>query len=474
MMNKIRQHSLPVLLLCGLLPSALMAAEPTLDEALSGFDNPEPPGDSLDTVLEGFDENTPSLAEQPPVDEQGARKDWRLSGYLALSLSYNYAHQAPDEGEIDHRGLSRLRSFANLELDGRLNADWETHIEGHLFYDAAYSLNGRDNYTQQMLEAYESEAEWDSVYLRGRLATSLDLKLGRQIVVWGKSDNLRVTDVLNPLDQREPGMTEIEELRLPVTMAKLDYYAGDWNLSAMAIPEVRFSKLPAYGSDFYPYPLPPPEEEIPADGLDNMQYAAAANGIFSGWDLSFYWAERYSDTAYTLVRDDTPLRLHQRQQMFGSAINVASGNWLWKSEIAHFDDIRFNNLPGRSKRRSDLLLGFEYAGLRDASLSLETVCRHLHGFDDELAAQGYREDEWQSAFRYSGDFLHARLNLLAVVVIFGERLDEGGYGRFSATYELAEALKLTGGLMLYAGGPRPPTLGIENNDRLFAEIKYSF
>jgi hypothetical protein len=70
--------------------------------------------------------------------------------------------------------------------------------------------------------------------------------------------------------------------------------------------------------------------------------------------------------------------------------------------------------------------------------------------------------------------MHARLNLLAVIVVFGEQLDEGGYGRFSAGYELAEALKLTGGMVLYDGGPRPPTLGIEDNDRVFAEIKYSF
>ena len=36
-------------------------------------------------------------------------------------------------------------------------------------------------------------------------------------------DNLRVTDVLNPMDLRVPGLTDIDDLRLPVTMIKLDY-----------------------------------------------------------------------------------------------------------------------------------------------------------------------------------------------------------------------------------------------------------
>ncbi|MEN8167170.1 MAG: DUF1302 family protein [Pseudomonadota bacterium] len=473
-MTEMTQHNpLPTLLLCTLLATTAYAAEPTLDEALGGFDSAEPSDDSLDAVLEGFDDSSTTASPQP-TDETPEQSGWQLTGDLSLSISYNFAHQTPTQGETDYRGLSRLRSFTNLEFGGDLGKNWAGHIEGHLFYDAAYSLNGRDNYTRQVLDAYESEAEWDSVYLRGRLAPSLDLKLGRQIVVWGKSDNLRVTDILNPLDQREPGMTDIEELRLPVTMAKLDYYVGDWNLSAMAIPEVRFSKLPPYGSDFYPLLVPPSNEEVPADGIDNMQFAAAANGIFSGWDLSLYWAERYSDTSYTILQQGVPTQLHQRQTMLGSAVNVATGNWLWKVELAHFDDIRFNNLPERSERRSDLLLGFEYAGLHDVTLSLETVCRHLHDFDEELADQDYLEDEWQSAFRYSGDFLHARLNLMMVLIVFGEQFDEGGFGRFSAAYELAEALKLIGGMVLYEGGGRPPTLDIGNNDRLFAELKYSF
>jgi hypothetical protein len=484
------RHQLPsILLWCVLLPGIAEAAEPSLEEALGGFDSIEsaqeaaeaapatgesvaPDERALDEVLEGFDEADETTATTTEISDK--RSDWRLGGDLSLSSSYNFAHDAPAPGETDYRGLSRLRSRFGLDLEGHLNESWEARIEGHLFYDAVYALRGRDDYTPQVLEAYESEAEWGAVYLRGRLSPRLDLKLGRQIVVWGKSDNLRVTDVLNPLDQREPGMTDIEDLRLPVTMVKLDYYVGAWNLSLMAIPEVRFSKLPAYGSDFYPLPFPPPAEVVPADGLDNLQYAAAANGIFSGWDLSFYWADRYSDTPYTRLHQGLPARLHPRQRMFGSAVNAALGNWLWKGELAHFEDVHFNNLPGRSEPRTDLLLGFEYAGFHDATLSLETVCRHLYGFDAELAAQGYLEDDWQSAFRYSKDLLNARLTLLAVITVFGERLDEGGFGRFSATYELAEALNLIGGLVLYEGGERPPTLGIGDNDRLFAELEYSF
>ena len=77
-------------------------------------------------------------------------------------------------------------------------------------------------------------------------------------MVWGKSDNLRVTDVLNPLDNREPGLVDIEDLRLPTTMTKLDLYLGDWNLSGMVVHEVRFNKAPALGRRLLSPGLLPP------------------------------------------------------------------------------------------------------------------------------------------------------------------------------------------------------------------------
>jgi hypothetical protein len=100
--------------------------------------------------------------------------------------------------------------------------------------------------------------------------------------------------------------------------------------------------------------------------------------------------------------------------------------------------------------------------------------RHLHDYNATLLNEGVKEDEWQTALRYSGDFLHARLHLLAVVSAFGERLDEGGFGRYSAAYDLQDALTVTGGLVAYDSGEKLPFNTIGDNDRLFIDLKYSF
>ncbi|MCB1852153.1 MAG: hypothetical protein KDI83_15485 [Gammaproteobacteria bacterium] len=475
-MNRRNCFLLRLLLCCLPLTTPASAGEESLEELLDGFEKapgPNSMGPALDDVLEGFEETT--VTERPPTDPRsGLASDWRVSGAIDFSTAFNFAHKQPAPDEADFRGLSRLRTSLDLELDGDLTPGWRLHLGLHGDYDAIYQVNGRDQYRSPLLDESENEVEVGEFYLQGSPAADLDLKLGRQILVWGKSDNLRVTDILNPLDMREPGIVDIEDLRLPVGMARLDYFREDWSFSLIAIPEVRFSKLPPYGSDFYQGSAAPPAERVPGDGFGNLQYALAANGIFSGWDLAFYWADLYQDQAYLAPNGGVPERRHSRITMAGSATNVALGNWLLKGEFAYLNGLRFNNLPGVKRERADLLVGVEYSGFDNTTLSLERAVRRLSGFNDELAAAGYAEHQWQTALRYQGEFLNARLKLTALATFYGASLNQGGFLRLSGDYELAEAQILTLGVIFYENGESPPVFGIGDNDRLFASYRYSF
>lgn len=471
-------RALPLLLGLLLFSAPLLAAaEQSLDDVLQGFDTPadtdKGSGDStpLDAVLDGFDDAT-TETEHGPVDT--GQKTWQLNGAISLSSSYNYAHDAPLPGQTDYRGLSRMRSKLNLELETRFRNSWTAYVEGHGYYDAAYRINGRDNYTSDVLNTYERELELGEAWLRGKLNRSTDIKLGRQIVVWGKSDNIRITDIINPLDNREPGMVDIEDLRLPLGMARLDYYVGDWGISALAIPEIRFNKNPPYGSDFYPYPAAMPHESIPGDGGNHTEYAIAANGIFSGWDLSFYLARHYDDTPHRVNTPSGPELQHSRLTMAGFATNVAISNWLLKAEAAHFDGLEYTSVPNKTWQRLDSLLGVEYSGFTDTTLTLEVANRHLSDYNNALLVDGIKQDEWQTALRYQGDFMHARLHLLALATAFGVHHNDGGFARYSAAYDLQDALSLTGGVVCYYRGEKLPFDSVGDNDRLFIDLKYSF
>jgi hypothetical protein len=477
-----------------------------LDKILQGFD--DQPGKSkenneIDYILEGFDTETEAQKESNDLDDvlQGFDKDkvaadglvkkdkagkptfWDLNGSVSLGASFNFDHDAPNSGETDYRGLSRLRPEVQLDLDLVLSDNWKAFISGKGFYDLGYAINGRDEYTDDVLDEDEKEAEFREVYLQGPLLADLDVKAGRQIVVWGKSDNIRVVDVLNPLDRRELGVVDIEDLRLPVTMTKLDYYSGDWNLSGVIVHEIRFNKEPAFGSDFYPSDAPPPDQEEPDEGFNDTEFGLALKGIFSGWDISFFGAYFFDDQShFEMAGPVNPTvppslkRVHSRLTMLGGSANLARGNWLFKTEAAYFDGLEFLNVPEKTKSRFDLLLGAEYSGFTETTISLEMVNRHLFNFDREMedAPDSAVEDDFQTVLRFTRDFRNETIELTILASILGLSAENGAFERVSLKYDLTDNWSITGGVVLYQSGDNPMFSHIGDKDRLLGEIKYSF
>jgi hypothetical protein len=451
-----------------------------LDDVLQGFDEEQDQSDredELDEVLEGFEEGKKKSIKTTKKEIERGPPYIDFSGYVTLGAAYNFSHNAPPYGETDHRGLSRLRTKMNLDLDIAFSKQWKSRISGDAFYDFAYEINGRDEYTPEVLDAYEREAELGEAYLQGSLLPSLDIKTGRQIVVWGKADNMRVVDVLNPLDNREPGMVDIEDIRLPVTMTKLDYYLGKWNLSGIAVHEIRFNKNPVFGSDFFPYNRRPPMERKPSSKLENTEVGFALNGIFSGWDISLYGARFFNDQWHLeMVAPFIFEQRHSRLNMCGMAANVVLGNWLLKSEAAYTDGFKFLSTGGDRKSRFDTLLGVEYSGFRDTTLSLEVVNRHINEFDPimELPPDSAQEDEFQAAFMYSGNFFHDTFHVIFLASMYDVTGDDGSFERFSMEYDFTDSFSVVLGVVGYQSGDHPLMRNIGDNDRTFLEGKYHF
>ena len=433
----------------------------------------------LESVLEGFEDSTVAADTPLPVDavDQPERSDsGRLSGRVKLSLASNFSHQSPAADAVDWRGLSRLRGTLDLQWDGEVAPGWKGRVAGSGRYDLAYRIRGRDRYPESLLQEMESELTLGESYLRGSPAPSFDLTIGRQIVVWGRSETLRVTDQINPLDLREHGIVDIEDLRLPVTMVRLDHYRGAWEWSALLIPELRGHQLPAYGSDYYPAAEPLPAESLPADSLANSEWALATRGIFSGWDLSLHVARLLHEDSSYLARNHSGvlMRYHPRVTLAGAAFSAAVGNWLWRGEAALLHGLRLTEMPGESFDRLDLLAGFDYAGLTNTTLSLDLVNRHLQQPDQRLAAAAIERDAWSGALRYRGEFLHSRLALTALALWSGRQAEGGGLLRLGSEYQIADALNLGISLVNYIKGEASPFDRIADNDRLLLEIDYSF
>jgi len=450
----------------------------TLNEIVNGVDEKESSDDILGEVMEGFENEADTDTESPGKEHKPSL--FSIDGYVKLGLSYNLISHTPEGVETDWRGLSRMRAELQIDLDTKFSSSWQARIGGKGSYDFVYAIKGRDEFTDDVLDSLEKEVELREAYVLGSLLNNLDIKVGRQIVVWGKSDNIRVTDVLNPLDMREPGITDIEDLRLPVAMTRLDYYIGDWSLTGIALHEIRFNKTPEYGSDFYPIAIPLPDEDKPEHGGKNTEFAMAVNGVFKGWDIAFYCADLYNDmphmeTIFGVFPPQFELK-HARLKMFGTAFNAAAGNWLLKTEAAFFDGIKFFNTTDKTYSRRDILAGIEYSGFKDMTISIEAVNRHINDFNDILKStpDEAKEDKFESLIKITKNFLNETLTLNILASRFDPTSRDGAFQRFSAEYDVTDAVDITGGAVFYQSGDLVEFRNIGDNDRLFFEVKYSF
>jgi hypothetical protein len=228
---------------------------------------------------------------------------------------------------------------------------------------------------------------------------------------------------------------------------------------------------------------------VPVDGIENMEYALAINGVFSGWDLSFYYADFYDDAPYLslesidLVDPGPPpvyqpnlVLRHARLNMFGAAWNLALGNWLLKAEAAHFQGLKFFATPDKTYSRTDVLAGIEYSGFREMTIGFEALNRHLHDYDDALEEPptGVKQNEPQYAARLTKDWLNETLTLTLLASAYGVDFLSGSFERINLEYDLTDNFLVNGGLVLYQSGDRPGFENIGDSDRVFLEFKYSF
>jgi hypothetical protein len=411
---------------------------------------------------DGFDEGFDDEVIEVVVD-QAPNSKGDLYGSIEVEAHYNVSNE---------KDLSSLKTL--VDILGEYKFDNGAKLSGNLkgYRDFVYDLENR-----AVPEGYETEIDLNELNIELEIFQNLDFKVGRQVVVWGKSDSIRITDILNPLDNRTPGLVDIKNLRLGRTMSKLDYYANDLNLSFIALHENRFSKNPRKDSDFSSLPIGANDFLTiqPADSLDNTTFAMSLNGAFEGYDLSFYFADTYVDKPY-LVENNTILKYDNKSKMLGFAYNKVIDSFLLKTEIAHFDNINYNGVSD-NKARTDLLLGIEYSGIRDGSISYEIALRKIHDYESLInhVLNGYKpEEEYQQALRFNQSYLNQTLDFNAVINVFGNTGQDGGTARFELDYAVDDQISVSAGVIDYLSGDNLTIDSYKDNDRLFTKLSYGF
>lgn len=268
----------------------------------------------------------------------------------------------------------------------RIRADFPDKLEpgepeGQRYFRSPVSRRGflGDTTDVELRELY-----WDT------FVGNAMLRLGKQQIVWGQADGLRVLDQLNPFSLREFILPDFEDRRIPLWALNAEFPLGPLDTQLVWLPDHTYDDVPAAGSTFHitsPRQVPRPpqgfdgsvEQEAPDRpnrfGKDD-DYGIRFSSFIGGWDLSANYLYHYRDqpvyfrhaTASGILLAPEYVRSHLTGMTFSSVF----GDLTFRGEIGYSTDRYFltrdaEDLDGVvSSNETSYVLGLDYQ--RDADL----------------------------------------------------------------------------------------------------------
>jgi len=432
-------------------------------------------GNGLDDVLQGFDTEDMDVVLvdrgqdiRDPVGNRGLELYGKFlvsGGWYAAGANTEYCKGNPGN-------LSELAAGIELNLKTSVPWGWNLIGKGTVSHDFAFRANGRAHYTSAYLSDAETQWELMELYVEKNVTPWLDIGVGRQITAWGTSETFRVVDVVNPLDRRQYGKTDIEDLRLGVAMIRLDAFVTNLHFSGLVIHEVRHDKRPECGSPFFTgtEPVGASTEDT---GLGKVQFGARLAGQFQGWDASLYLANVFHNTAY---QNTDGQYIYPRIWMVGGIWMAAFGSFLVKTEAAWFDGVRYSSVPEKTHTELKILVGVEYSGFTDTQLILEMMNTRISSFEPQMAQFPYNQQRntLETVLRAERTFLNESLEVVVVGGFSGSDFKDGSFQRLEVSYDFTDRITATAGFILYNGGDAESHEAIKDNDILYVELERCF
>src|SRR5712692_10373579 len=213
--------------------------------------------------------------------------DWLKALRLKGRIAEEFAYRLHDPGDV-----SKLRTTGWLESKYSFSESANLRLAARARYDAGFDAT--DRYPANVERDQKTELELREALLSTSKG-DLDVRLGRQQVVWGEAISTFVTDIVNPRDFREFILPDFSELRIPIWALDFTYRLGPGvNFEGVWTPDTRINKLPKQGAEFQfappAYRFSNPVIRLP-DNPDEFSVTRSEGGfrlsaLMSGWDLS--------------------------------------------------------------------------------------------------------------------------------------------------------------------------------------------
>lgn len=367
--------------------------------------------------------------------------------------------------------------FAIIQNTFDLNMDYRRDRVGFFVNPRLYQYPDRD------LEIGLQEAYMD-LFLG-----SFDVRVGKQQIIWGKSEGVFITDIVSPKDMREFLLPEFDEIRIGVNALKANYYLGNHTFELALLPQFVPTRLPEKGSIWRRTPsfdmapeIDLSQSEIPLR-LKNGEVFGRYSLLGSWADIDLmggcFWDDDPTMHMTRTVNSETGNRRitvtprRHRLTVAGTAFSTLMGDAVIRGEGAWYGGKHFltNDLGDPDgvigKDYINYLLGLDYTlwGTRLSGQFIQTI---IMDYDESIRR---REFENMATMMILRDFFRETLTFELFAYV---GLDEpDALIRPRVVYDIADGFEILAGANLFLG--ESGRFGTFNgNDMVYVKTKFSF
>jgi hypothetical protein len=406
-----------------------------------------------------------------------------LDQTVLIDLEQSWSREASSYGKVALKLELSQGLTDNSDLTAILRAQSFTSDGLEPGEPGQYSVSPASQraYPGSVLEVELRELYWDIGFDRA------NLRLGKQQVVWGQADGLKLLDVINPQDFREFILDDFDESRIPLWMVNLEVFLGVGDLQLLWIPDTSMHDLPTQGSTFE---ITAPFESIP-DGVPvHFEPVDRPDSFFKdsdlglrlslfvdGWDLTINYLYHYDD--FPVVRKQAGvegLRLlpsYERTHTFGGSASNAFGDFILRTELVfnshkYIDTNTLINQGVAVSQELGYVIGVDWTGFTDTFVSIQVFQSKLLDYGDYV-----RDDtDTNLTFLLRRSFLNESLNFEMLWVY--HQNDADSLLRLSAGYELTSNTTVSVFADFFIGRPDELFGQFNDQDRIGIKVGIGF
>lgn len=412
------------------------------------------------------------------IDTSAVEVDSLDTEYMQEEETEDNSLRIQVKGFLDTYHAARTEDKADW-MASRTRARGEVKLEkgaASLFVsmNATYNAILKDRTGMELREAYLA-------YAKG----NLDLRVGRQIVVWGVADALRLTDCVSPCDYTEFLAQDYDDIRMPVNALRTRYTWRSVTFEAICNPVADFFILPTDRHNPWALTLPSAplpytidlESCKPEKRLRNMEYGGRITTNLSGIDFSLSVLRTWNKMpALSLTVSDNGKSLlvkgeYRRMTMLGADCSLPVGQFVLRGEAACYFDEAQSRGVGKDvvcRNTYNILAGVDWYPGNDWNFSAQYCHKYTAGNLDGLSV--YRHAALATA-RISKELMRNSLKLSTFAYV--DVSNGGVFNRISASYALNDQIELTAGYDFFHADKGKFAM-YKQNSEVWLKAKYSF